>query len=101
VVIAAFITPRENLRSLVREIVGRDHLDLIWVDTPLAICQQRDPKGLYRQSAAGKLPLFTGMNSVFEESTAHDCGCSQTCVGCGIGRRVGRLLPSALALINC
>jgi adenylyl-sulfate kinase len=72
VVIAAFITPREDLRSRVREIVGQERLDLVWVDTPLAVCQQRDPKGLYQQSAVGKLPLFTGVNSVFEESTTCD-----------------------------
>ena len=72
VVFAAFITPRENLRRLVREIVGPGHLDLVWVDTPLAVCQQRDPKGLYQRAAAGDLPLLTGVNSVFEEPTAHD-----------------------------
>lgn len=71
-VIAAFITPRENLRRLAVEIVGRDKLDLVWVDAPLAICRQRDPKGLYQKSAAGNLPLFTGVGSVFEDSTGHD-----------------------------
>ena len=72
VVIAAFITPRENLRRLAKEIVGRDRLDLLWVDAPLTICRQRDPKGLYLRSAAGQLPLFTGVNSIFEDSTGHD-----------------------------
>jgi len=72
IVIAAFITPREDLRSLAREIIGRDKLDLIWVDAPFAVCRQRDPKGLYQRSAAGNLPLFTGVNSVFEEPTGHD-----------------------------
>jgi adenylyl-sulfate kinase len=72
VVIAAFITPRESLRQMAKEIAGRDRLDLIWVDAPLTICQQRDPKGLYLRSAAGKLPLLTGVHSVFEDSTGHD-----------------------------
>lgn len=72
VVIAAFITPRESLRQMAKEIAGRAKLDLIWVDAPLTICRQRDPKGLYLRSAAGKLPLFTGVNSVFEDSTGHD-----------------------------
>jgi adenylylsulfate kinase len=71
-VLAAFITPRENLRNLAREIVGRDNLDLIWVDAPLAVCRQRDPKGLYQRSTAGTLPLFTGVGSVFEEPTECD-----------------------------
>lgn len=72
VVLAAFITPRESLRSLVREIIGPDHLDLIWVDAPLAVCRERDPKGLYHRSASGSLPLFTGVDSVFEASTGPD-----------------------------
>lgn len=72
VVIAAFITPREHHRKLVKEIVGRDSLDLIWVDTPLSVCRERDPKGLYQKSASGKLQLLTGVHSVFDESTEHD-----------------------------
>jgi adenylyl-sulfate kinase len=72
VVVAAFITPRESQRCLTREIIGPDQLDLIAVDASLALCRQRDPKGLYRQSAAGNLPLFTGVNSVFEISTRPD-----------------------------
>ncbi len=72
VVIAAFITPREDLRHRAREIIGREQLALIWVDAPLAICRQRDPKGLYQRSDAGSLPLFTGMNSAFEEPVSYD-----------------------------
>jgi adenylyl-sulfate kinase len=71
-VLAAFITPRESLRTLVREKVGRDLVDMIWVDAPLAVCRQRDPKGLYRRSAAGDLPLLTGVHSTFDQSTEHD-----------------------------
>ena len=67
VVLAAFITPREMLRQLACNIVGKDKLDLIWVDAPLEVCRARDPKGLYRKSAAGMVPFFTGVNSVFEE----------------------------------
>lgn len=67
VVIAAFITPRESLRRLVRSIISVDRLDMIWVDAPLEVCRRRDPKGLYRQSAAGMVPFFTGVDSAFEE----------------------------------
>lgn len=66
VVLMALITPREDLRQLVREIVGEGRVDFIWVDAPLAVCRQRDPKGLYRKSAAGDLPHFTGVDSAFE-----------------------------------
>lgn len=72
IVLAAFITPREDLRRLAREIVGTEHFDLIWVDAPLDVCRQRDPKGLYRKSAAGSVPLFTGVHSAFEAPAAVD-----------------------------
>lgn len=72
VVLAAFITPRESLRRLAVEIIGRAHLDLVWVDAPLAVCRQRDPKGLYQRSATGNLPLFTGVGSIFEEPASPD-----------------------------
>lgn len=67
VVLAAFITPRENLRRLIRSIIGVDRLDMIWVDAPLEVCRRRDPKGLYQRSAAGMVPFFTGVDSIFEK----------------------------------
>ena len=70
IVLAAFITPREGLRQLAREIIGPERIDMIWVDAPLAVCRQRDPKGLYQQSAAGSLPLLTGVHSAFEVPSA-------------------------------
>jgi adenylylsulfate kinase len=72
VVLAAFITPREDLRRLAAKIIGPEDIELIWVDAPLAICRERDPKGLYRKSAAGTVPLFTGVHSAFEVPTKPD-----------------------------
>ncbi|MSU45573.1 MAG: adenylyl-sulfate kinase [Lacunisphaera sp.] len=68
----------ESLRRLAREIVGRDKLDLVWVDTPLAICQQRDPKGLYQRAAAGNLPQFTGLIQFLKSQPAMTCRCGRT-----------------------
>ena len=71
-VVAALITPTERLRQLAGGIVGRDRIDLVWVDVPLAICQQRDAKGLYRRAASGNLPQFTGVSAPFEPAEACD-----------------------------
>lgn len=67
VVVAAFITPQESLRRLAGVIIGEGKLDLIWVDAPLEVCRQRDPKGLYRKSKAGQISSFTGVDAVFEK----------------------------------
>lgn len=71
-VVASFITPRAAHRNLVTDIIGRDHLSLVFVDTPLAICHQRDPKGLYAAAAAGRLADLTGISSTFDRPNQSD-----------------------------
>jgi adenylylsulfate kinase len=51
---------------MVRERVGNNRFIEVFVDTPLAICEQRDPKGLYKKARAGELKNFTGIDSVYE-----------------------------------
>ncbi len=66
VVLTAFISPHRAERQMVREQVGGGRFFEIFVDTPLAICETRDPKGLYKKARAGELPHFTGIDSVYE-----------------------------------
>lgn len=72
VVIATFITPREVDRELVRGIVGAERLAQVYVNTPLATCEIRDTKGLYRRARAGELPQMTGIGSPFEPPSRPD-----------------------------
>jgi bifunctional enzyme CysN/CysC len=51
---------------MARQLIGEDNFVEVFVDTPLEICQQRDPKGLYRKSKEGRLPNMTGIGSVYE-----------------------------------
>ncbi len=66
VVITAFISPFRRERDMARNLVGPDDFVEVHVDTPLAICEQRDPKGLYRMARAGKLANMTGVDSAYE-----------------------------------
>jgi adenylylsulfate kinase len=66
VVLTAFISPHRAERQMVRERVGNNRFIEVFVDTPLAICEQRDPKGLYKKARAGELKNFTGIDSVYE-----------------------------------
>ena len=66
VVLTAFISPHRAERQMVRERVGRNRFIEVFVDTPLAICEARDPKGLYKKARAGELRNFTGIDSVYE-----------------------------------
>ena len=65
-VIASFITPLNAHRRLIRDIVGVDRLSLIFADAPLAVCRQRDIKGLYARAQTGQLSQMTGISSAFE-----------------------------------
>ncbi|EIX9105273.1 TPA: adenylyl-sulfate kinase [Klebsiella pneumoniae] len=66
VVLTAFISPHRAERQMVRERLGEGRFIEVFVDTPLAICEARDPKGLYKKARAGELRHFTGIDSVYE-----------------------------------
>jgi len=69
IVITAFISPFRREREMARELVGADDFVEVYVDTPLAICESRDPKGLYRKARRGELPNMTGIHSPYEPPT--------------------------------
>jgi adenylyl-sulfate kinase len=72
VVIAAFITPREQHRKMIRRIVGKSNLSLVHLAATLEVCRNRDTKGLYAGAAAGRVALMTGIDSGFDEPTHVD-----------------------------
>jgi bifunctional enzyme CysN/CysC len=68
VVITAFISPYRSDRRRAREIAlegGRDFIE-VFVDTPLEVCEQRDPKQLYKKARAGQIKDFTGIDAPYE-----------------------------------
>jgi bifunctional enzyme CysN/CysC len=66
IVIAAFISPFAAERRMARSRVPPGEFLEIFVDTPLALAERRDPKGLYRKARRGELPHFTGIDSPYE-----------------------------------
>jgi len=66
IVLTAFISPFQSDRDRVRTLVGADEFIEIFVDTPLDVCESRDPKGLYKKARAGEIPHFTGIDSPYE-----------------------------------
>ena len=65
-VLVSLITPYEEQRSLIKEILKNDRFLDVYVECDLAICEQRDPKGLYKKARAGEIPNFTGISDPFE-----------------------------------
>jgi bifunctional enzyme CysN/CysC len=66
ITMVAFISPFRAEREMARELVGPDEFIEVFVDTPLEICEQRDPKGLYKKARRGDLRNFTGLDSPYE-----------------------------------
>ena len=66
IVLTAFISPFKSERDMARGLLEEGEFIEIFVDTPLEICEQRDPKGLYKKARAGELPNFTGIDSEYE-----------------------------------
>ena len=66
IVLTAFISPFRKDRQIVKELVNDDEFIEIFIDTPLNICESRDPKGLYKKARNGDIPNFTGISSPYE-----------------------------------
>ena len=67
IVIASFISPFEKQRKLTRELFEKDEYIEVFLNTPLEVCEQRDPKGLYKKARSGLLKDFTGIDSAYEK----------------------------------
>ena len=67
IVLTSFISPFRSDRFLARKSVGSEEFVEIFVDAPLAVCEKRDPKGLYKKARLGKLKNFTGISSKYEK----------------------------------
>ena len=67
VVLTAFISPYRRDREFVRNLVNNGDFIEVYVKCPLEICEQRDPKGLYKKARAGIIKNFTGIDDPYEE----------------------------------
>jgi adenylylsulfate kinase len=66
IVLSAFISPFRADRRMVRDLVGSKEFVEVFMDTPLATCEDRDPKGLYKKARLGEIKNFTGIDSEYE-----------------------------------
>ena len=64
--IAAFISPYRSERELARRLAPEGKFLEVYLNAPLAVCEQRDPKGLYRRARSGELQQFTGISAPYE-----------------------------------
>jgi adenylyl-sulfate kinase len=67
IVLVSLITPFEEQREMIREILKLERFQEVYVQCDFDICEQRDPKGLYKKARAGEIANFTGISDSFEE----------------------------------
>ena len=66
IVLTAFISPFRDERDMAKSLFEPDDFLEVFVDTPLAVAEERDPKGLYKKARSGELPNFTGIDSEYQ-----------------------------------
>ena len=67
ITINSFISPTAETRNIAKEIVGDADFLEIYINAPMATCESRDVKGLYKKARAGEIQGFTGVNQSYEE----------------------------------
>jgi len=67
IVITAFISPFRDERENAKQIIGEDNFIEVYIESPLDVCESRDPKGLYKKARTGSIKMFTGIDSPYEE----------------------------------
>ncbi|MCE2029367.1 adenylyl-sulfate kinase [Sessilibacter corallicola] len=67
IVLSAFISPFREDRNMVRKLVEDGDFIEVFVSTPLSVCEDRDPKGLYKKARKGEIKHFTGIDSPYQE----------------------------------
>ncbi|MEM1200129.1 MAG: adenylyl-sulfate kinase [Pseudomonadota bacterium] len=70
IVLVSFISPFKAEREMARALMEDGEFIEIFVDTPLTVCEERDPKGLYKKARAGEIKQFTGIDSAYEAPQA-------------------------------
>lgn len=66
IAINSFISPTRDIRHMAMDIIGKDNFIEVYINSPLAICEERDVKGLYAKARKGEIKDFTGIGSRFE-----------------------------------
>jgi len=75
IAMTAFISPFRSDREMVRALVKEGEFVEIFVDTPIEVCESRDPKGLYKKARAGQIKNFTGIDSPYEAPESPEITC--------------------------
>lgn len=102
IVVSAFISPYAEERDLVKQIVGEKRFVEVFVNCPLAVCEQRDTKGLYAKARQGLIPDFTGISAPYEQPQSPDVEVKtgEETIGESLYRLIGFVEPKVTAQVK-
>jgi len=95
----SFVSPTISIRMKAKDIIGGENFKEIFVNTPLAVCEERDVKGLYKKARAGLIKGFTGIDSPFESPITPDLELHTN--NKSIEETVLQTLDFVLSIISC
>ena len=81
IVISALISPLREDRRRARAIIGATRFREVYISTPLAVCERRDPKGHYARARRGEIPEFTGVSAPYEPPQRPDLAVDTSTLG--------------------
>ncbi len=94
IVIVSLISPAREERAMARRLAGDIPFLEVFIDTPLRVCEARDPKGLYVLARRGKIPNFTGISAPYEAPDKPDVVARTE--GCTVGQSAESLILTLL-----
>ena len=99
VALTAFISPLREDRERIRKLIGDEDFIEVYVKCPLAVCESRDVKGMYKKARAGLIKEFTGISSPYEEPEHPDLviDTSQEALEASVGRVLALLRTRGVA----
>ena len=100
VVLASFITPFNKDRELAKKIIGEKNYIVVFVNTSLKTCIERDPKGLYQKSKSGIIKNMTGIGSDFESPVHYNIEIKESSTVEESVTMIFELIKDKLAIVN-
>jgi len=96
--INSFVSPTNEIRQQIFDIIGKENVLMVYINTPVEECEKRDVKGLYAKARKGEIPNFTGISAPFD--VPNDPYLDVPTVGLSVEESADLILKTLLPLVN-
>lgn len=96
--INSFVSPTNEIRQQILDIIGKENVLMVYINTPVEECEKRDVKGLYARARKGEIPNFTGISAPFD--VPNDPYLDVPTVGLSVEESADKILKALLPLVK-